>query len=1336
MLRTSIRRGLYFLVGCVLILCTSLSMAQTGTTSLRGEVTDPNGSSVPNAEVVLANADYGINLTTHTDRDGAYQFREVRPGTYVLTVAAQGFATTKQTGLMLLVATPATADIKLQISAGVTTVEVMSSAQSINTQDATIGNAFGQSQISALPFEGRDPVAILSLQPGVVTVADRGQVDLNSDSRGGAVNGARSDQTNVTLDGVDNNDQLKGFAFTGALRATLDSIEEFRVTTTNSGADQGRSSGAQVQLVTKSGTNQFHGTAYEYNRPTNMVANDYFNKHSQLQNGEPNKPAHLLRNTFGGSVGGPIIKDRLFFFAAYEGQRTRENTQVTREVPSQLLREGIIQYQCADTTQCPGGTQQVQGVDANFNPQTYSVDVPAGSNVLGTPQIASMDPLCTGLGTCPNGPGVNKAVIQTLNQYPVPNSNQLGYGYNFQAFTFSSPSPAKTDTYVAKIDYNLTKSGTQRLFARLGLQNDHSNGAQWFPGQPPATVDTNNSKGIVGGYTWTISPTKVNSLHYGFVRQGIGNNGSSETQFVFLRGLATPQSDTRSTNVVVPVHNITDDFSWTKGKHTLSFGGNYRLINNERNSNAQSFSDGITNVGFLPSTGFAGKNTSFDPSCDPTLNSSCSWSFPAVDHSSRNAYDFPMAALAGIITEVDATYQRDKSGTDLPQGSFIKRHFRDNELEFYAQDAWRIKSNLTLTYGLRYSLLQPPYETDGNQVAPNISLDQFFKTRMQAMQSGDAYAPNFQLDLSGKANGKQPYWAWDYKDIAPRVSLAYSPGFKDGLLGSLFGGPGKSSIRMGAGIYYDHFGQGIVNTFDKNGSFGLTTTVAGAPGTVDENTAPRYTGLSDIPASITPPGPTGPFPVTPPTADQLGGFAIYWGLNDKLKTPYSYGFDFSYSRELKGGFVFEAAYVGRIGRRLLQEKDLAQPLNLNDPKSGLNYNQAMTALAKVYRQGIATQDFNPSMVSPAVAQYFADIIQPLQPGGAYQIGPNSPWGSCGSLNSTTVPVVMAYDLFCSGSTNETTPLFFLDLFGVPDANNPEISYFPKNGPFTFYQSQFASLYSWTSGGRSNYNAAQFSLRKRSSHGLSFDFNYTYSKSIDMTSDAERVNLFEGYGFGTGQIINSYEPQLARGVSDYDMTHQFNTNWVYELPFGKGKTWGNGWNRALDAIAGGWSISGLARWSSGLPFTVQNGFAFPTNWELNGFGTAQGQAPKTGTYTDCDGDPNIFAGLAGCTNDPSTFILGATGNDGHWRFPFPGEAGTRNNLRGPGYFGIDVGVRKTWAITERHSLSFSAEGYNITNSVRFDAANAFPTIDSAGSFGKYANTLTRPRVMEFMLRYSF
>jgi len=1333
MIWTSMRRSFVAVLSLYIFLGMSVVSAQTGNTSVHGTVTDPKGSTVAGAKVTLSNSELGINLETTTNKDGVYQFVEIRPGTYILTVTASGFATVRQTGLQLLVATPTTGDIQLQIASGTTTVEVIGTTQMINTQDATLGTAFGQAQIAALPFEGRDPAGILSLQPGVVTVSDRGKVDTNGDSRGGSVNGARSDQTNITLDGVGDNDEVKGTAFQGALRATIDSIEEFRVTTTNSDADQGRSSGAQVQLVTKGGTNNYHGTAYEYNRPTNMVANDYFNKHAQLQNGRPNIPPRLLRNTFGGSFGGPVLKDRLFIFLAYEGQRTKEGFQVTREVPSDTLREGIIQYACAGgTAACPGGAMQVTGIDPSalpaLTPKTYTVNVQPGNNALGAPQIASMDPNCSGLGTCPWGPGVNPNVLQTLSQYPHANSDQLGDGFNYRAFTFSAGTPSKLDTYISRVDFNLTKN--QTIFVRGGLQNDHgvptstpgdslgtNTGAPQFPGQPDSTVATNNTKGIVTGYQWTISPTKVNSLHYGYIRQGLGVNGSAFDAFVRLRGLDTTTSQNRSTTTIVPVHNITDDFSWTRGNHTFQFGGNYRLVTNNNSTNSNSFTQAITNTGFLIPTGISNVGVSLDPGCTTLKNPKCTWNFPAVDPGFQNSYDYPMLALAGILTEADTVSVQNKAGQFQPPGSFVNRSFRDNEVEFYLKDSWRIKSNLTLNYGARYSLLQPPYERNGNQVCPSFSLHDFFQTRMKDMVQGISYSPTFNMNLCGSANGKPGFWAWDYKNIAPRISMAWSPGFKEGLLGSLFGGPGKSSLRWGAGVYYDHFGQGVVTTYDQHGSFGFVSNATFPPGTVSLDNAPRYTGEHALPASLLFPAPKPGFPVTPPNS-----FAIYWGLDDKLKTPYSYTFDLSFTRELKRGFTLEVAYVGRLGRRLLQEKDLAQPANLSDPKSGLNYFRAVTALGKIYRQGTSVQQFAASPgVSPQVAQYWTDMIQPLHAGGAYSVT-SGPCTDASSPTSTISALVAAYALFCGGRLNETTPLSTLDTVGIADSNLTGVSYFPKNGPYSFYQSQDASLFAWTSGGRSNYNALQVMLHHRTSHGLTLDFNYSFSKSIDQTSDAERVSLFQGSFFGTGEIYNPFSPNEFRAVSDYDMTHQFNMNWVYELPIGRNHAVGANWNRAANAVLGGWSWSGLGRWTSGLPFSVQNGFQFPTNWELNGVANLVGPKPQTGAFTGANGDMNQFKN--------------ATAAIAAFDYPFPGQVGSRNILRGPGYFAFDMALRKEWSFTERHKLAFSWEVFNVTNSVRFDVFSALPAIDNSGSFGKYSQTLTGPRVMEFMLRYSF
>src|SRR6266478_8076336 len=276
------------LVGFFLVVSILVS-AQSATTSLRGTVTDPKGAIVQGATVTLNNPATGYSRTTKSGNDGAYQFIEVPPATYTLTVTAAGFATLKEEGVRLMVSTPATLNFTVAVQGQSVTVEVSGTAPLVNTTDATLGHAFGTEKLENLPFEGRDPVGILSLQPGVVFIApkDNPQVNEGQDSRGGAVNGARSDQTNVTLDGVDNNDQLLGHAFEGAVRATLDSLQEFRVTTSNSNAAAGRSSGAQVSLVTKSGTNHFHGSAYEYNRSSIGEANDWFIKHTELQSGLP-----------------------------------------------------------------------------------------------------------------------------------------------------------------------------------------------------------------------------------------------------------------------------------------------------------------------------------------------------------------------------------------------------------------------------------------------------------------------------------------------------------------------------------------------------------------------------------------------------------------------------------------------------------------------------------------------------------------------------------------------------------------------------------------------------------------------------------------------------------------------------------------------------------------------------------------------------------------------------------------------------------------------------------------------------------------------------------------
>ena len=1311
----------------------TLVLAQTATTSLRGTVYDAKGAVLSGATVTITNPATGFSRKTKSDSQGSYQFIELPPAKYELAVEASGFATMKQSGVELLVASPATLNVTMQVTGGTVTVEVMGTTPLVNTQDASMGHAFGADQIADLPFEGRDPGGILSLQTGVVFTGNSPHIAGASDSRAGSVNGARSDQTNITLDGVDDNDQLLGTAFAGAIRAPLDSLEELKVTTSNSDADSGRSSGGQVSLVTKSGTNHVHGSLYAYNRPTFTTANDWFNKAAQLSEDEPNTAPFLLRNTFGANVGGPIIKDRLFFFAAYEGQRKREDLQVTRVVPSAAMQAGSISY-------LSGGVEQT----------------------LTASEIAGMDPNCSSESpvTCPLGPGPNPLLANLsynptpnplFTQYPKSNTTTVGDGFNYVGYTFPSPLPASQNAFVAKIDYNLTKDGNHRLFLRGIMNNDRtadrnistsitSDGGEEFPGQPEAQTEHDNNKGFTAGYTATLSSTLINNFRFGYVSQLINIQGQQTQHFVNFRGMDDINANTPTINTHVPVKNFVDDLTKVVGNHSFQFGVNYRQVDNLRESNGQNFFTAQTNVYWLFDSGISNTGQSLDPAA--FTNPNTGQPYPAVDSGYSSNYDFAMAALTGMIPLVGSNYELNKSLDVIPEGQLVPRHFRDHEYEFYGQDQWRMKPNFTFTYGLRYSILQPPYETTGTQVAPTVSLHDWFSQRGIAAAEGQPYEPLVGFGLSGQANGKQPYWGYDYKDFGPRIAFAYSPKGDSGLARKLWGGAGKTSIRAGYGIYFDHFGEGITNTFDRNGSFGLTTAISNAAGVQTPDSAPRFSGLHTIPTTsalgpIVEPPPSGAFPVTPPDQIGNGGFEITWGLDDKLKTPYSHVIDFSITRELPSNFVFEASYVGRFAHRLLQEVDLAEPVNLKDTVGGQTYFQATQALARQYGTGANAADI--SQITPALVGSYWEHLFPAAAGPAssqiFGCAPNS-------TGLTTVTATQAmYDLFDCYAGNETTALETAD---EPGASGVNSGCFPAcatiNGKLTngnvYYSPQFSSLFAWRSTGNSAYNAGQFSLRHRA-NGLEFDLNYTYSKSMDVGSNAERINEFEGFGFGS-QIINSWFPQQNRAVSDFDTTQIVNANWVYQLPFGRGQHFGAGMGRFANGVFGGWTVSGLWRWSSGYPFSLFSP-EWATNFQLESQAVPLSSArPKTGSFIVDQAaggtGPNVFKdpGIADSTNPNAAINL--------FRPAYPGEAGLRNGLRGPGTFNVDTSVTKSWPIKESQLVKFSWSMYNVTNTARFDVGtmqlNSNNYLSSSTSFGNFSSTLSNPRVMEFMIRYVF
>ncbi|MFI5058899.1 MAG: carboxypeptidase regulatory-like domain-containing protein [Candidatus Acidiferrales bacterium] len=1295
---------------------------QGATTAIVGEITDPQGAAVTGAKVAVSDPSSGVKRDGTTDATGHYQFLSLQPGTYTLRVEMQGFRTATTGNIEALVSTTQRVDIKLELGSMSETVTVTEGAvAAVNTTDATLGNAFDARQILAFPMEGRDAAGVLSLQPGVSVIPNlntdtsSGTNAVTIDTRNGAVNGGRSDQANITLDGVDNNDQLLGTAFQGAVRSTLDSIEEFRVTTAGINADQGRSSGGQVTLVTKSGTNSFHGSAYGQNRSRNGEANDWFNKHNQLNNKQPNVPPELVRNVFGASLGGPILKDRLFFFGTYEGRRQNENQQQNRNVPGTNLRNGEVAYP----------------------------NVSGGVTLLTSAQIKSMDTICTTQTnthpqvTCPLGNGPDPAAIARFNQYPAPNSttcpNNDGFN-NISCFSFSAPTPRHENTSIAKIDYNLNRSGTHRVFLRGNYQVDSQAGPPQFPGLPPNHLFQNTSRALGVGYTAVFSSTLVNSFRYGYTRQSESTQGLQTAPQLTFRFIDDLKAATSTSAFHVPVHNFVDDLSWTRGKHTLQFGTNLRVINNVRESNATSFNGAVINPAFLPANP-AGAGGSLDPGA---------FGFPAVDLNNPSPYNNAVIDLVGIVTQVTGNYNRDRTGATLAPGAAVPRHFRAWEYEWYVQDVWHVKPNLTVTAGLRYDILEPPYETNGTQAQPNISMFDFVNNRARLQALGQTAAPAFGFGLSGQANGKSPYWPYDFKNLGPRIAIAYSPNPSGGLLKALFGGSGKSSIRAGYGIVYDHFGQGVVNTFDQNGTFGLSTSITNPASVQTIDGGARFTSVNTIPTSslngtLLFPAPSGGFPAIPPIST-LGTSVqqIAYGFDDKLKTPYSELVDFAITRELPGGLVFEAAYVGRFAHRLLQQRDLGMPLNLTDPKSGMNYFTAADMFFKDAAAGTPVAKVQPI---PFFQNFFPGAAgvngSTCGAGGPGQGG--APGNGALAPGSESATQSMYELFFCNsgpGTLGESNALFVLDAFCFPACVNQQPGKLPApsgqpGGPYQIYNPQYTAFYAWSSMGKSGYNAGQFTLRSKPTHGVQFDVDYTFSKSMDVGSDAERVGT---YG-GLSAVVNTWSPFQLKGPSDFDARHLISSNLLFDLPFGRGRRFGSHWNRAVDTFVGGWEIVGLARWSSGLPFSVINGFDFPTNFQLPGNAELVGPRPATGRVAfGPNGDPYGF--VLGSNAGTSNFNLPANGGTPSFRLAMPGESGQRNNFRGDGYFGSDAGVNKNFRITERQSLRFSAYAFNWTNSVRFDPAFINANLQNTAVFGLYSNTLTQSRRMEFALRYSF
>lgn len=1188
---------------------------QSGT-SISGSVSDPSGAAIPAAKLTLTNVATGVSQSTEADSAGRYNYPQVAPGTYKLAAVHPGFAETIVNGIELRVSTATTVNVSFEkVGATSTVVSVEAEGAQVNTQDATLGNAINTFQIVELPSFARNVAALLQFEPGVTI--------------NGQVNGGKSDQANVTLDGVDVNNQNNRAAFTSVLRTTLDSTQEFRTTTTNANADQGRSSGAQIALVTKSGSNQVHGSLYEYRRGTETSANTFFNNLSGVA-----RPA-LLINIFGGSAGGAIKKNKLFYFINYEGRRDASAGSPTTipTVPSDMMRAGTLQY---------------------INTAGQVVQYKAA-------QIQALDPQHI---------GISAATSKLFAQYPHGNDTTLGDGYNFIGYRFTAPQHADQNTYISRFDWSVDNAGKHMVFLRAQLQNDSQDGLPQFPGQAPSSVNLTNAKGVAVGYTATLKPNLVSSFHYGFTRYANEATGVLTSNYATFRNLTPINPITTGLARIIPVHTVAEDLAWTKGAHDIRFGGVMRFVSNASNNFANSYSTTSSNPSWLLGTG-----KDLQPS--------------DLSSSFRTSFTYAMAAIIGIQAQGTANYNYLVDGTVLKAGSPVKFDFKNNEFEWYVQDTWKVNRALTVTYGLRHSIMPPIYEANGQQTSTNQSIGDWFYKRANLAAAG---LPQSQAGtityIAGDAKGARSLYPNNLKNFAPRLAIAYSPSFTNGFLKALTGGSGKTSIRAGFGLFYDLVGQPLAQTYSSS-AFGLSNKLTNPSSSQTSLTAPRYTDFYTPPASLFPAAPAGGLPATYPNL-----FAITNSIDDTLKTPYTMNMNFSIGREFNHGWFVQGAYVGRLSRRSLINKDLAQPTNLVDSKSGMTYYQAAQALARQYNNGV-----NP--VPTANVQKIA-FWENLWPGLAG-----------GGLTATQ----QAYKQFGDGNAPDYTSA----LQNIDINCSPSCSIF---GPGAIFNQQFSALSAWSSVGRGDYHSLQLTARKRFSQGLTMDFNYTFSRSWDLASVAESSASFSGV------IQNAFIPQQQFAPSNYDAHHIFNTFAVYQLPVGRDRKFLSHSNRFVEAFVGGWQVTPTVQYSSATPVSVGDGSNWATNWEITTNATQI--APVSTAVTR-----NAPSAVASGKSAPNLFA-----NPGNafkaFTFTLPGESGDRNNIRVPGAKALNLGVSKEFYLyTIRdvaHKLQFRWETFNLTNTATLSGVSL--DAGTQGTFGKFSDQLVSPRQMQFALRYSF
>ncbi|HZI18690.1 MAG TPA: TonB-dependent receptor [Pyrinomonadaceae bacterium] len=840
------------------------AFAQTAQGTIQGSVTDPNGAVVVGATVEAVNNATGDRRTVNTNSEGIYTIPSLQVGAYTLSITAQGFAPTTVRNVNVTVSFTSTQDVQLGLAGAeeIVTVSTSDAQTALNTTDQQLSTLITNQKIQDLPLLSRDPNSLVLLAPGTVS---------SSSTLGGfIVNGQRERNNNFLVDGIDNNDADVPGIPGGISTPNIDATQEFRVITNNFNAEYGRNTGAIINVATRSGTNEFHGTGYIYYRSDRFAARNFFDTSGQAN--------PLQRRQYGGSIGGPIRRDRTFFFVNYERDDFDQGVQLVRTVPTAAARQGIFNLSALGL-----GT----------------VDIRGGNNVLGSP--------------------VNQNFVQLLNNlYPLPNSGGEGpLPGVFEFFRYSSQTNDISNQVSSRVDHRISEK--HNLSGSFAFNNGTFEFCcESFPGANDAILSPQRTYRLSTNLISTFSPTFINEFRFGGNRSelifaGEGDEGVSgaraEAVLGALSASGSPRSNqfggTNGSFVNLTIAGISglgsvsgggaffgtqfrytgtthfgNTATWIKGSHTMKFGGESRFV----------YSNGASNFTRQEAISFnAATDFGFPLLVDNNGNV-----IPGLAGSLGNVQNFASFLLGLVSTQSQSQYfnlNGARVGEDY-------RGYRVREWDIFFQDTWKVRPNLSLNYGLRYEFKGVPFEVNG-QMSTLVDQD----------PSGPTPAGGFRFELVGKnSGGRSKLYENDWNNFAPRVGFAYSPDFKDGFIAALTGGPGRTSIRGGYGVFYDRVFGNLFSNSSANPPF--QRDFFSFAGDFIENVGPVPTQTA-----------------SPVVQEDEFIFPVLFALpgNNRLQKkfamPYTQSWNFGVQRQFPGDVLVEADYVGSKGTNLLRVID-------------------------------------------------------------------------------------------------------------------------------------------------------------------------------------------------------------------------------------------------------------------------------------------------------------------------------------------------------------------------------------------------------------------------------